>query len=486
MAPGATMKLTLCRTHALLAVLWLTAACDTAVDPHQAMNLLIIQTDEHHYGTLGIYGGEIVDTPNIDWIGENGAIATSFYATTPVCSPSRASLISGLYPQNAHVSNNNSPMRKDVVTFAETLRQSGYATGYAGKWHLNGKIKPDWAPEPRFGFADNRFMFNRGHWKKLEDGPTGPRVGGRDSNGEPTYSLSDADEQTYTTDWLANKTIDFIREHRDGPFSFLVSIPDPHGPNVVRPPYNTMFDDVEVPIPASLNKSDSQTPTWAPHDPDVDEAALRRFMKQYYGMVKCIDDNVGRILAAMRDLDLLDQTIIVFTSDHGDMCGEHCRVNKGLPYEGSARIPFLMRFPGKLTPGTVIEEALGTVDFTPTVLSLMGIESDVNYDGRDASALLTGDAREWEDIAIVRSAANENKWISAMSDRYKLVLSATGPPWLFDTFADPDELTNLFGRPEHADLSARFARHIRDYAARYDDPFAQEPNIMRLIESLAN
>ena len=132
------------------------------------LNLLVIQTDEHHFKTLGCYGNRIVQTPNIDWIARSGAIATSFYATSPVCSPSRAALVSGRYPQNTPVVTNNVPLDDSIITFAEILRRKGYSTGYAGKWHLDGSEKPQWGPKRKFGFEDNRFMFNRGHWKKFE------------------------------------------------------------------------------------------------------------------------------------------------------------------------------------------------------------------------------------------------------------------------------------------------------------------------------
>ena len=117
------------------------------------LNLLIIQTDEHHYGTLGCYGGTIVKTPNIDWIARQGARCDSFYATTPVCSPSRAALVTGRYPQKTPVVNNNIPLDDSVVTFAELLRRKGYQTGFAGKWHLDGSGKPQWAPKRKFGFT---------------------------------------------------------------------------------------------------------------------------------------------------------------------------------------------------------------------------------------------------------------------------------------------------------------------------------------------
>ena len=175
-----------------------TLSCSALEKP----NLLIIQTDEHHFGTLGCYGGEIVDTQNIDWLAEQGVLCTSFYAVTPVCSPSRASFVSGRYPQKTPVETNNIPLNDGVITFASLLKQQGYATGFAGKWHLDGDGKPQWSPERKFGFDDNRFMFNRGHWKNFEIIKAEPRVGARDKKGQPSYSLAEADERSFSTDFL--------------------------------------------------------------------------------------------------------------------------------------------------------------------------------------------------------------------------------------------------------------------------------------------
>ena len=247
-------------------------------------NVLVIQTDEHHFKTLGCYGGRIVETPNIDWIAKNGAIATSFYATTPVCSPSRGALISGRYPQNTPVTNNNISLGDHVVTFAEVLRRKGYKTGYAGKWHLDGLGKPQWAPIRKFGFDDNRYMFNRGHWKKFEITNDGPRVAAI-KRGKPFYGVENADKESFSTDWLANRTIDFINTNKAKPFCYMVSFPDPHGPNTVRKPYDTMYKDVNVPIPVSVNKPRSQTPRWAAGDPKITADTVRLLMPKYLSLI---------------------------------------------------------------------------------------------------------------------------------------------------------------------------------------------------------
>ena len=452
----------------------LLAATCLAAKPY---NLLVIQTDEHHFKTLGCYGGKIVKTPHIDWIANHGAVATSFYATTPVCSPSRGALLSGRYPQHTPVTNNNIKLGDDIVTFAEVLRRKGYATGYAGKWHLDGFGKPQWGPKRKFGFADNRFMFNRGHWKKFEDAKDGPRVAAR-RNGRPHYGVEGADEKSFSTDWLTDKAIDFVNTNKGKPFCYMVSYPDPHGPNTVRAPYKKMYANVKVPIPRSLNKTRAQTPVWAGKAPRLTADTIRVLMPNYYGMVKCLDDNVGRILAALRKNGQIESTVIVFTSDHGDLCGEHGRLNKGVPYEGSARIPFLIHCPGKIKGGTVINEALGCVDFLPTVMTLMDVKHGLKVAGRDASPLFTGGEVKWNDITFLRSTSNPRQaWLCAVTDRYKLVYATAGKPWLFDLQKDPDELTNLFNDAAHKKPVREMTQALANYCRLQKDPYADKPEI---------
>jgi arylsulfatase A-like enzyme len=459
-------------------------------------NLLIIQTDEHNFRTLGCYRellsreqafiwgeGVKVETPNLDWIAKHGAIADRFYATSPVCTPSRASLMTGRYPQNTGAIQNDLPLDERMVTFAEVLRRNGYATGYAGKWHLDGPGKPQFAPERKFGFEDNRYMFNRGHWKKLVEDANGPRVGAVNAQGEPNYNLAGADEKTFTTDFLTDRTIAFIRQHRAGPFAFMLSIPDPHGPNTVRAPYDTMFLALKFQQPRSAQSPGTKLPAYA-------ATLAGRFnqvaMANYFGMVKCIDDNVGRILATLREAGILERTFIVFTSDHGDLCGEHGRDNKGVPMEGSARIAFLLHAPGVVKPGTVVRQALGTVDFKPTILSLMGIANPTKDEGRDASALFR-DGRapaDWKDVAFLRIGGGSRRaapsedgeytggagWLGAFSRQYKFVVSPAAPPSLFDLEADPDELTNLFDSPAHRETVRRLGGELLAYAETFNDP----------------
>ena len=457
-------------------------------------NLLIIQTDEHNFRTLGCYralmtkdqalmwGPAVVETPNIDWLARNGATCTSFYATTPVCSPSRAAFISGRYPQNTPVTNNNIPLDDNIISFAEILGRAGYATGYAGKWHLDGGGKPQWAPTRKFGFADNRYMFNRGHWKQLQDTPQGPRIKARSDKGGASYSVQGADEKSFATDFLADKTVDFINANKNKPFCYMVSLPDPHGPDTVRAPYDTMFKNQKYNAPRTFDKPTENLPSWAKPSGGFNG------MAQYYGMVKCIDDNVGKILNTLRTTGLIKNTIVIFTADHGDLRGEHHRQNKGVPFEGSAKVPFVMYYPAKVKSGAVIDESLGCVDFLPTIISLMGQKTAQTEQGRDASELFTtGKAPAgWEDVTFFRSTGGQGIWLAAATKRYKLIYSGQDDPWLFDLEKDPDELVNRFGEPSCRELVRTLSRQLLAYGKRYKDPYIDAAKVKSDLEWAIN
>jgi arylsulfatase A-like enzyme len=462
-------------------------------------NLLIIHTDEHNFRTLGCYRrtltpeqafiwgkDAVVETPNIDWLAERGALCTKFYANTPVCSPSRSSFVSGQYPQHTPVIINDIAMSDDIVTFAQVLKGKGYSTGYAGKWHLDGFGRPQWQPKRKFGFEDNRYMFNRGHWKQLEDTPEGPRVVTRNENGEPTYQIEGATKENFTTDFLTNKAIDFIKTHKNKPFCYMLSIPDPHGPNTVRPPYDTMYENIEFQMPRSAVIPSGRKPIWAP-------AQLfemnNDMMRKYFGMVKCIDDNVGRILDTLRREKLIDNTIVIFTSDHGDLCFEHNRHDKGNPYEASAKIPFILYYPQKVRAGTRIDKTLSCVDFKPTILSLMEFSCSGKRDGRDASKLFTNSrgSSDWDDITFLRGigqldGTDDNNWIAAVTSRYKLIYHPKDKPWLFDLKKDPDEIINFYKDPAYNQTVKELAGKLVEYGKKYDDPRIWVPSIKSEID----
>ncbi|ARN57402.1 sulfatase-like hydrolase/transferase [Sedimentisphaera salicampi] len=450
-------------------------------------NLVIIHTDEHNFRTLGccrdmlskeqayMWGeGLKVDTPHIDSIAKQGAIATSCYSSSPVCSPSRSSLQTGLYPQATAVKKNDIPMLSSVKTFAGVLQEKGYATTYLGKWHLDGNGKPQWDPKRNFGYQDNRYMYNRGHWKILKDTPDGAEIVGK-FKGEWNYKydITKADEKSFTTDFLCDRTIQAIERDKDRPFCVMCSIPDPHGPNKVRSPYNKMFDKDKFEEPRTMNTG-KEVPGWVSKGKQWTDGYnewQRNGLAEYFGMVKCIDDNVGKILSFLKRTGLEENTIVIFTSDHGDLMGEHNRHNKGLPYETSARIPFVIKYPDKIKPGKIIKKANTNTDFAPTILSLMGFEGELKgCHGEDISKDFTSPEKIVDSERIVYFRHAGEKWAAAVSSRYKLVLSTVDRPWLFDLEKDPDELTNFCNKEEYAEVSKRFKKALVEQMKKFEEP----------------
>jgi uncharacterized sulfatase len=259
-----------------------------------------------------------------------------------------------------------------------------------------------------------------------------------------------------------------------------------------------MYLDLPFQQPKSALSAGENLPGYATTQPghfDKTQMAL------YFGMVKCIDDNVGRIIAALRETGDLDNTFIVFTSDHGDLCGEHGRDNKSVPMEGSAKIPFVLQAPGVVKPGTVIHEPLANVDFKPTVLSLMGIANPVKDEGRDASRLFTGRAKSADrrDVTFVRIGGGKQRaepdedsegvgqgWMGAFTSRYKFIVAPGQIPCLFDLKQDPNELKNLIRDPSQRGIVMRLGVELLNYAKLRSDPLMNVASVRADLEWAAH
>ncbi len=454
-------------------------------------NLIIIHTDEHNLRTIGAYRetmskeqafmwGEnvIVETPNIDHIANSGVLCTNWYATSPVCTPSRASMVSGLYPiaTGSHV--NDLPLKDEVVTFGQILKDNGYATSYVGKWHLDGEDKPGFEPARKFGFDHNRYMINRGHWKILAEDENGVKVDQELSKyGGGVFVQEKANEESFTTDFLVNRALKILEKDKDKPFCLMLSIPDPHGPDQVRAPYNTMYSHLEFEEAKTMYKEGQPSPKWVNRNGKKNQVKGNRQkpMSQYFGMVKCIDDNVGKILNFLKEEGLEENTIVVFTSDHGDLLGEHGKLNKGLPYEMSARVSFMLKYPAKVKSGKQIQKAYTMADFTPTILGLMDVDHSANtFHGIDASNDFKSDKKIIADDRVVYITNANKRWVAAVDTRYKLVLSPSDKPWLFDLEKDPDELVNFYNEPAYKKIAAKMTTALYAQMEMYKEPLKKE------------
>jgi arylsulfatase A-like enzyme len=464
----------------------------------QKPNIIWVITDEHNFRTLGCYrdlmnpeqalqwGETIVDTPNIDWLADNGALFTSMYASSPVCSPSRASMFTGQYPQTVNMEVNNKIMDTNYPTIATVLKNDGYKTGYIGKWHLSGDSKPGWAPNNSYGFENKQYMFNRGHWKVFGMKTDGtPFIAAKDKNGEPSYSMAGANEKSYSTDWLMDRTIDFIGENKNTPFFCVVSLPEPHGPDAVRAPYDTMYKDVEFNMPRTFMEARNEhSPAWRKLDKIVDDPQkMQKMISTYFGSVKCIDDNIGKLINSLRAQGVLENTIIMFSSDHGDLLGEHNQINKGAPFEGSALIPFVVYHGEFIEPGTVVTKAVNNTDWMPTFLNMAGVKSQPKTAGRDLTPLLKSpNLQEWDDVTYSRI---NGRWLAAINNRYKLILDiSSSDPWLIDTEKDPDEIINQYHEAAYKDVAKAMGEKLKKYVVNQKDPLANNAKLMKKLEQV--
>jgi len=202
-------------------------------------------------------------------------------------------------------------------------------------------------------------------------------------------------------------------------------------------------------------------------------------MAMYFGMVKCLDDNVGKLLRFLSESGLDEDTIIVFTSDHGDQLMEHGKLNKGTPYETSAGIPFIVRYPKKISGGKIIHSPYSSVDFAPTILGLMGVTNVTGFDGIDGSMeLVDNGISRAADEQIRFSFDANNRWASAIVDGYKLVISRLEQPWLFDLNKDPDEMYNYHNHLEYKSISAKLKKALLEETSKFQDNFFNQHGVL--------
>lgn len=448
------------------------SACkeDHILEQNDRPNIFIIHTDQQAWWTLGCYGGTVVETPNIDRLAANGALLTNFFTNSALCTPSRGCFMTGRYPESHGAYRNNIPLRLDEITFAEILKRHDYRTGYAGKWHLDGTPRPGWIhPDRSMGFDHAEYMFNRGHWKKIEDS----LMEGVQPTVHP-YNIV-GDKKSYTTDWLTDKALEFIDTEDDRPFCFMLSLPDPHPPVSVRPPYDTLFSPADMPLPTTFSAEaltdwaqDLQARSPFGLDKPDREVRLRRFLAFYFGEVKLIDDSVGRIIKKLSTCCLLENTILVFTTDHGEYGGEHGLNAKNHLYETAYRIPMIVHWPHGIDPGIQVNNVLSTVDFQPTILGLMGVPICGREQGRNGSNLMQLGTHDWDDYAFIHHSTHTSAGI--FTREFELALVQNGESILFDRISDPEQTRNLFDNPLYKDIITALMRRVVKHHKTLDSP----------------
>jgi len=422
------------------------------------MNILFVFSDQHRWCDLGCYGNSEVISPNLDWFAEDSLRFTHCISNSPVCVPARGSLLTGCYPRKHGAITNDLPIRTDVQSVADVLNADGYYTGYIGKWHLGG-VPRDQAisPDRRIGFQEwkvnncdhnylNSFYYDEENLRHEIDG-------------------YDAAEYT-------SLACDFIQRNQNRPWGLWLSWGPPHDPYFDVPqkyldlyknrnltPRGNLLNDV-------VNRLDQ--PPWT-----KDETLEK--LKGYYAHITALDEQFGRLLKVLEETGQLDNTLIVYTSDHGDQLGSQGWTNKQFPYEESIRVPLIARLPGTVRQG-VCNELIGLADLP---VSLMGLlEHPLSApDGNDLQELFREAGARGQEACYIfdlvpchqSMARGTDAWRGVRTARYTYVCHADGTPWCFyDNDADPFQRRNLIDDAALVPLRQQLHGRTEQYVKQYD------------------
>lgn len=460
--------------------------------PVEATNLLFICSDEHTAHVLGCYGNPVVRTPNLDALAARGVRFTSAYTPFPICVPARACLATGRYAHQLGIWDNGAPYTgREAPSWGHRLTAQGHEVTTIGKLHYRSE-------EDDTGFPDQRLAMHVvdgvgdvfGLLRK--DSPVRPgsvrRPVQEAGPGNSEYIRYDRAIAAEAEGWLRERAVGAGGKtaHGKKPWALFVSFVNPHFPLTVPQEYFDLYPPESVPLPRCGTPG-----TWSKHPAMVwkrrmqaieepfDEGVLRRAIAAYYGMVTFLDEQVGRVIRALEESGLAGSTCVVYSTDHGDMLGDHGLWWKSVMYEGSAGIPLLLAGPG-VPRGKVVGTPVSLIDVFPTVLEAVGASAEPEDADLPGSSLL-GLANQPDDpertvFAEYHATHSSTAYYMLRRGRYKYVYFVGYPAQLFDVVSDPDEAHDLAGEPVQAALVADFERALRaicdpeavDAAARAD------------------
>jgi len=459
------------------------AAVNAAPEPSRPPSFVVVLVDDLRFDDLGIAGHPFVETPTIDRMAREGVRFTNAFATTPLCSPSRASILTGQYAHTNGIVDNTArdAASHALPTFAIPLREAGYRTGFFGKWHMGN----DDSPRPGF----SQWVAMRGQGEALD----------------PQFNINGTRvrENGYVTDRLTDHVVDFVRDSGKSPFLVFLAHKALH-PNIVQhddgsssavpgqaegfipaPRHAGRYAKAPLPrrpnhgvLPAdkpALMRPIDGVPPLGPETATPDRDVRGRLE-----MLLAVDESLARIVEALKAAGSYDRTVIVVTSDHGYFYGEHdLNEERRLAYEETARIPLIMRYPPVAVAGAVLDPLVQTIDLAPTVLDLAGVADPVARQGRSLVPLLRGERPAWRSSVLIEYDSDtvfpriRNMGYRAVrTERAKYIryLELPGMDELYDLEADPYELRNLIGTDREAGLlpglKAELARLQRETGDR--------------------
>ncbi len=437
----------------------------TAVDKRP--NILWICTDQQRYDTIHALGNKYIRTPNIDRLVETGTAFEHAFCQSPICTPSRSSFLTGMYPSTIHACINGSDHWDEAAPLiTKTLADIGYDCGLAGKFHLSSAM----AHEPELRPKDDgyrRFWYchapHQGIGKGNQYADWLTSIGQDYKKLKKKHGYIPA--KWHQTTWCADRAIEFMKEKRNGPWLFSVNIYDPHGPLDPPQEYVDRFDIDALPGPR-FRQSDIAAQkrfkgiNYKGLAGDTRNRQGKERQAKYWAQIELVDENVGRMLDALEETGQREDTIVIFNSDGGDMTGDHGLVAKGCRfYDPLVRVPLIFSWPGRFKAGLRSQALVELMDIVPTLLEVNGLSIPNRIQGRSLLAILEGRAEPHEHRDFVRSVfyraiEGPPSYATMLRTRKHKIVNYHGhePGELFDLEKDPYELDNLWEDPAYADV----------------------------------
>lgn len=418
-------------------------------------NILVVLTDDHRYDAMGFMKAQDFGaTPTLDRLAREGVHFRNAFVTTALCSPSRASIFTGLYAHQHRVVDNNHPIPPGLTYYPEYLQRAGYETAFIGKWHMGAETD---APQPGFD-----------HWVSFKgQGHYMPHPDGLNVNGRKVP------QKGYITDELTEYALDWIAA-RDGrrPWMMHLAHKAVHSEFIPAPRHRGRYADAQFRYPDNMKPGTPGRPMWVENQrnswhgvdfPYHGTLDIGEYYKRYMETLLAVDEGLARIMDLLAERGELDDTLILYMGDNGFMFGEHGLIDKRAAYEESMRVPMLMRCPSLFGPGTV-EQVVANIDVAPTMLAAAGLEAPAGMAGSDMLPLAGGKAVRWRSELVYEYYWERNfpqtPTVHALrEDRYKYIRfhGIWDLDELYDLAADPAENDNLLARPGHEDLAARMS-----------------------------
>jgi arylsulfatase len=451
-------------------------------------NILYLMSDQHRYDCMGNSGNSAIHTPNLDRIAAEGVRFTRAYTSTPSCTPARSAILTGLSPWHHGMLGYGRVAKSYPLELPRAVRDAGYYTFGIGKMH--------WFPQKSLhGFHDTLvdesgraenpgFVSDYRRWFKAvapELDPDATGIGWNDHRAG-AYALP---EEFHPTRWTADRAVEYLEGYdKQEPFMLKVSFARPHSPYDPPRRFMDMYDQRAMPKPPIGGWASGYEPLAEGFGNSIWHGKLppdtvSRSRKGYYGSVSFIDEQIGRILSTLESRGMLDNTLIIYFADHGDMLGDHNLWRKTYPYEGSARIPMLLRWPEWMgmedARGSERSQPVELRDILPTFLEAAGEKIPDGLDGRSLLELVRSDTGNWRetlDLEHWRCYSSHNNWNALTDARYKYIFCAyDGSEQLFDLHNDPNELQDLASVAAHRGLleqwRARLAGHLAERGEAY-------------------